>query len=356
MLFLLACLLFRWVDEGAVMNSQCTAPTELHDFLIRSDLASGSEAGNWTPLTGGVSSDIWKVELPGRTLCIKRALPKLKVAADWEAPISRNASEWEWLKFAAAHAPRAVPKPLAHDADAGLFAMEFLAADEHPVWKQQLLDGQVEPSIAGALGTILGRLHHASRDSAELAQRFATDGAFEALRLDPYLKATASRHPELAGPLLALAERTGSIHTALVHGDISPKNILVGPHGPVILDAECAWYGDPAFDVAFLLNHLLLKCLVNPSLIELYLEGFGQFIAGYFAVEGMPYRTEVEARAATLLPALLLARVDGKSPVEYLVDEAAKNLIRTFSSTLILHPTYELGEIATRWKAAIDRS
>lgn len=337
------------------MNRQCSAPTELEDFLFRSGLTSGSEDGNWTPLTGGVSSDIWKVELSGRTLCIKRALAKLKVAAVWEAPISRNASEWEWLKFAAIHVPLAVPRPLAHDSDAGLFAMEFLAPDEHPVWKHQLLDGQVEPSVASELGSILGRLHHASKASAELARVFATDENFEALRLAPYLKATAARHPELAIPLLALAERTGSIHTALVHGDISPKNILVGPNGPVILDAECAWYGDPAFDVAFLLNHLLLKCLVNPNLTELYLGSFMQFIQGYFDAEGSLYRTEVEARAAALLPALLLARVDGKSPVEYLSDDRAKALIRKFSSTLILNPPTELGDIATQWQAAIGR-
>lgn len=335
------------------MTDQFVAPSELREFLVRSNLLSATQASTWTPLTGGVSSDIWKVETPERVLCIKRALAKLKVAADWEAPVSRNAAEWEWLNYAAAQVPQAVPKPLAHDPDAGLFAMEFLAADQHPVWKQQLLDGQIEPSVARELGAVIGRLHHTSRHSADLAQRFATDETFEALRLDGYLKATAIRHPQLASRLLALAERTGSTHTALVHGDVSPKNILVGPNGPVLLDAECAWYGDPAFDVAFLLNHLLLKCLVNPHLTEGYLHSYRQFALAYFDATTPEDRAAIEARAATLLTALLLARVDGKSPVEYLRTEAPKALIRAFATRLILNPCFKLTDIAEQWQDVI---
>ncbi|EJM22917.1 phosphotransferase family protein [Pseudomonas sp. GM21] len=335
------------------MTGHFVVSTELREFLIRSSLLSPTQAITWTPLTGGVSSDIWKVETPGRVLCIKRALAKLRVAADWEVPVSRNAYEWEWLKFAATHVPQAVPAPLAHDPDVGLFAMEFLAAEQHPVWKQQLLDGHIEPSVARELGSLVGRLHHTSRRSAALAQRFATDENFDALRLDAYLRATAVRHPQLASRLLALAERTGSIHTALVHGDVSPKNILVGPNGPVILDAECAWYGDPAFDVAFLLNHLLLKCLVNPHLTEGYLDSYRQFSLAYFEATAPEDRADIEARASTLLPALLLARVDGKSPVEYLCTEAPKALIRAFSTRLILNPSFELNDIAKQWQGVI---
>jgi hypothetical protein len=121
-------------------------------------------------------------------------------------------------------------------------------------------------------------------------------------------------HTDLAPVLHALAERTAGTRLALVHGDVSPKNILVGPAGPVFLDAECAWYGDPAFDLAFCLNHLLLKGAWVPkrkppiSLASTRLRG---------AIS--PARTgratdALEARAASLLPGLLLARVDGKSP------------------------------------------
>lgn len=331
-------------------NNVHVAP-ELQNFLVSSGLSSPGVVGHWIPLTGGVSSDIWKVELPDCTLCIKRALPKLKVADDWEAPVSRNAFEWEWLKFAAKQVPAAVPTPIAHDVEAGLFAMEFLPVAEHPVWKQQLLDGLVEPSIALALGKVLAKLHLASSNSAVLAKAFATDESFFALRLEPYLLATAKRHPGLAPRLKELVEITAAQHDALVHGDISPKNILVGPNGPVILDAECAWYGDPAFDIAFFLNHMLLKCLVNPHLKTRYLDCYGRFFDGYFCNDGME---AIEQRAAALLPALLLARVDGKSPVEYLVSERLKQLIRDFSPPLILAPQQKLARIAELWGEALD--
>src|SRR5207302_2592956 len=98
-----------------------------------------------------------------------------------------------------------------------------------------------------------------------VAVAFPTDAIFHAIRLEPYLLATAEARPEHAEALRRLARRTASTHRVLVHGDVSPKNILVGPAGPVLLDAECAWYGDPAFDLAFCVNHLVLKSLVVPE-------------------------------------------------------------------------------------------
>ena len=118
---------------------------ELDTILTRTGLVSPHTGRQWTPLTGGVSSDIWRVDLSdGRSLCVKRALARLKVAAEWHAPVSRNAFEWAWLCFANSVAPGAVPEPLACDEQAGLFAMEFLPPHTHPLWKQQLLDGRVE--------------------------------------------------------------------------------------------------------------------------------------------------------------------------------------------------------------------
>ena len=117
---------------------------------------------------------------------------------------------------------------------------------------------------------------------------------------------------------------------ALVHGDVSPKNILVGPDGPVFLDAECAWYGDPAFDLAFCLNHLLLKCVWVPSAKEKLLQCFSVLSSSYLQRFSSG---NLEERTASLLPALLLARVDGKSPVEYL-DEAQRSFVRERARSL----------------------
>ena len=235
----------------------------LEEFLRAHSILEPNEIPTCTPLLGGVSSDIWRVITSRATLCVKRALPELKVASDWKAPVNRNANEWAWLCFAFKHQPRAVPTPLAHDPEAGFFAMSYLPPEDYPVWKQRLLHGQIDVSTAIQVATVVAALHNASAGDSDLAGQFDSLEIFSALRLDPYFAATATQHPTLAARLQAISDRTACTRRALVHGDISPKNILVGASGPVILDAECACYGDPAFDLAFCLTQLLLKSLVH---------------------------------------------------------------------------------------------
>jgi 5-methylthioribose kinase len=321
-------------------------PDAVLAFLRTAGLAAADEAPAATALTGGVSSDIWKVELRAGTVCVKRALQRLRVAQVWEAPVERNRYEWRWMQVAARIAPGSAPRILAHD-DSGVFAMEFLDAAAHPLWKNELRAGRADPGFARQVGERLARIHAATANDAELARQFATDAGFHAIRLEPYLIATARRHPDLAPRLHALAERTAATRTALVHGDVSPKNILAGPRGPVFLDAECAWYGDPAFDLAFCLNHLLLKCLWVPQASARFLECFDALGAAYLAVDG---EGSVEMRAASLLPGLLLARVDGKSPVEYLTEEAPKERVRRVARALLAAPPATLAAVRKAWQ------
>ena len=151
---------------------------------------------------------------------------------------------------------------------------------------------------------------------------------FEAIRIEPYLRATGRAHPELAARFDELAHTTLTTKRALVHGDVSPKNILRGPAGPVFLDAECAWFGDPAFDLAFCLNHLLLKGAREGADRTHYNSAFSTLADAYLARVDWESADGLEARAAALLPALFLARVDGKSPVEYLTRESERATVR----------------------------
>jgi len=323
---------------------------ELDAFLRRSGLMPAHSRGQWTALTGGVSSDIWRVDLEdGRTLCVKRALPKLKVAADWQAPVSRNAAEWKWISFAAGVLPGIVPEPLVHDEAAGLFAMSFLDPALYPVWKQELMAGRVDVAAARRVGLSLGLLHAASAHRPDLATLFEYAENFHALRLAPYLLATAERHPALRDALHRLAQRTAASGKAVIHGDVSPKNILLGPQGPVVLDAECACWGDPAFDLAFCLNHLLLKKLVHPEGAEALHDTFRALVSAYFEVVDFEPRSELEARAAQLLPALLLARVDGKSPVEYLQTEVQRQQVRDAAAPMLVRPPPVLAQVSDSW-------
>jgi len=327
---------------------------ELDRFLHLHRLATSKEERTWTPLRGGVSSDIWRVDLPGRSICVKRALAKLRVGSDWHAPVSRNRYEWEWLRLAAGIVPWSVPTPLAHDPELGLFAMAFLSADSYPLWKEQLLAGKIDATTAVQVGDLLATLHNATAGRQDVAAAFDTTENFHALRLEPYLLATAERHPDLAPVLRALAERTAQTRIALVHGDVSPKNILVGHDAPVLLDAECAWYGDPAFDIAFCLNHLLLKSVFLPQHLDELLQAFEALAQSYFDKVSFELRTQLEARTAGLLPALTLARIDGKSPVEYLVGRPVdQQLVRQLTGRLITQPADSLAMIADAWRAGM---
>lgn len=316
----------------------------MRTFLVEQGLAADGQPQTWTRLAGGVSSELWRVDLPDRTVCVKQALEKLRVEGDWYAPVSRNAVEWEWLRFAAAVVPGQVPEPLAHDEDRGLFAMSFLAAGDYPVWKARLLAGTVEPGEAAAVATLIGRLHAASARNQEHARRFATDGNFASLRIDPYLRTIASRHPDLATEIEGLIRRTTTTRLAVVHGDVSPKNILIGPAGPVLLDAECAWYGDPAFDLAFVINHLVLKTLVVSGRADALVASANALADSYARLVTWEPAGATAARAAALLPALLLARVDGLSPVEYL-DQRQRSAVRAVARTLLGAPPAPLNAV-----------
>jgi aminoglycoside phosphotransferase (APT) family kinase protein len=273
---------------------------------------------------------------------VKRALARLKVAADWQVPVARNRWEVEWMRVAAAIVPSAVPQILGEDTEAGAFAMAFLPPDRYPVWKALLSDGTATLATAAQVGDTLGRIHAATADRPDLAARFPTDDLFYAIRLEPYLVTAARAHADLAERLLALVTATAKTKRVLVHGDFSPKNILIGPQGPVILDAECAWYGDPAFDLAFVLNHLLLKGVWRPQWRAAYTEMSSALRNAYRAHVAWEPWPALDTRTAALLPALLLARVDGKSPVEYLTDDPAREAVRQFARKNLLQPVATL--------------
>jgi 5-methylthioribose kinase len=280
---------------------------------------------------------------------VKRALAKLRVAADWQAPVERNLYEARWMRRANAAVPGATPALLGQDPTSGALAMQYLTPADHPLWKDQLRDGHADPAFAAAVAQRLVRIHAATASDPTVAAEFPTDAIFHAIRLEPYLLATARAHPDLAPELKTLAETTQANKRALVHGDVSPKNILAGPAGPVFLDAECAWWGDPAFDLAFCLNHLLLKCLWTPPARDGFLACFAAMADTYSAGVTWEPPNTLESRVAHLLPGLFLARVDGKSPVEYITTDADKDRVRRVARALLRSPPTRLDAIRQAW-------
>jgi aminoglycoside phosphotransferase (APT) family kinase protein len=329
-----------------------TAPADILAALDRMRLLHGA-APSGEPLTGGVSSDIWRIDLPAGPICVKRALPRLRVAADWQAPIERNRYEARWMQVANQAVPGAAPALLGQDEESGTLAMAYLPPERYPLWKTRLRSGSVDPAFAAAVGGALVRIHAATAARPSLAGDFPTDRIFHDIRLEPYLTQTGRAHPDLAERMQALTGTTLANKLALVHGDTSPKNILCGPDGPVFLDAECAWWGDPAFDLAFCLNHLLLKCLWVPAGRAALFASFQAMTAAYLPGVTWEPPAALETRAAHLLPALFLARVDGKSPVEYITTDDDRDRVRKVARRLLADRPDCLTDVARAWHEEI---
>ena len=326
----------------------------LIDALLRAGLIADPAEASFEALTGGVSSDIWKVTTPERTFCIKRALARLKVAADWNAPVERNRYEVAWTRIAHGIVPGAVPEILHHDAAEMFCAMTYLSPDDHRLWKSDLRDGRAAAADATEIGRRLGRIHATTANNPQVAAQFPRSDIFHAIRLEPYLEATAAAHPDMREALFGLSRRTGATRLVMIHGDVSPKNILLGPDGPVFLDAECACIGDPAFDLAFCLNHLLLKCLWNPAARSGFFACFEAMTQAYLAEVNWEPAAAVEQRAASLLPGLFLARIDGKSPVEYIQSETDRDRVRRCARGLLAAPPSRLTEVLAAWGKELD--
>jgi aminoglycoside phosphotransferase (APT) family kinase protein len=303
-----------------------------------------------TPLSGGVSCEIYLVEDGAERFVVKRALAKLKVKADWFADISRNRYEWEYIRYVAKFLPEAVPALKYCSATDNYFAMEHLNGS-FTNWKQLLLAGKANPEDARRAGNILALIHQHSAGDPEAKRLFDTTPNFFQLRIESYLLATGAKHPDLRAHFEAEAKLLAGARECLVHGDFSPKNILISPGRMVLLDCEVAWYGEPAFDLAFLLNHFFLKALLHAPRDMGMRPMIENFWSEYQTVRPSP---EMEPRVGRLLLMLMLARVDGKSPVEYL-DPARQEFIREFVREQLPGENFSLNGITDLWFDRLGR-
>jgi aminoglycoside phosphotransferase (APT) family kinase protein len=317
------------------MTAAAPETDALTAHLVARGLTASSAGVHVLPLAGGVSNDVVAVRGPGLDAVVKRALGRLRVAEEWLADPARIDTEGRALELAGRLAPGSVPE--VYDLADGYLVIER-APDAWATWKEQLLEGDVDVAVAERLGRVLGTWQRITAADAEVHRDFDDVLAFGQLRVDPFHRTVADRHPDLAPVIQRTIDVMETSRVCLVHGDYTPKNVLVGPSSTElwVIDWEVAHVGDPTFDPAWTVGHLMLKTVHRPASAEGYAAAGRSFLTAL---------TDELDGAVALDPeqlvrqtgCLLLARVDGKSPADYLTDDERRRT-RDLARRLLTNP------------------
>jgi 5-methylthioribose kinase len=314
-----------------------------HYLRTQGVLAADEEPVRVERLSGGVSGIVLKATTPRRRFVAKQALPRLDVAEEWLSDPARIVIEHRAMGTVRPGMPDGSVPAVFH-ADRENFVILMECAPEGAVnWKESLLAGGVEPWVAAAAGSMLADIHDIARIRPEVRTKFEDTTFFHQLRVDPFHVKLMSVHPDLTPRLKAVVDGMAARRTTMVHGDYSPKNILVFERRLILLDYEVAHWGDPAFDVSFCLGHLLLKAVRDGDRRAALLDCAAEFLRGYreriAALAGARAGeiSAAEADVAVQTAVLMLCRVDAKSRVHYL-SEPQRRFVRGFARAAILEP------------------
>jgi 5-methylthioribose kinase len=308
------------LDEGSVVT-----------YLSQRGLLTGEATVD--TLTGGVSCVVLAVSNADVDLVVKQALPELKTKAKWVADQRRAIVEADAMQVYHSITPDSVPKLI--DCDAAEFTLTMSRLPRSCTnWKIDMLEGRIYPEMGAKLGKVLAAWHNAAAVSDEIKANFMEDSLFEQLRVTPFYRAVMDKNPDLQPVISNLINEITTVKITLVHGDFSPKNIMATTdHRPIVLDFEVAHIGNPVFDLAFLLAHLLCKIIraTQPDEKDLLVETAKQFIASYQQTT----RLSVAASLPRHIALIALARVEGVSPVNYLDAPAQQRLVALTKSALL---------------------
>jgi 5-methylthioribose kinase len=289
--------------------------------------ARGFEPSHTRELGGGVSNIVLQAETKQGCLVFKQSLPKLRVAEEWLFDQRRIVNERRCMELLGELLPGSAPEVRFADDQNFVFAMTC-APPGGRNWKEALLAGEADIVAAERVGALLGEMHRRAAGHADVRERFADWEVFRQGRVDPYHRRVIEAHPDLAPWIEAEIARMRSHRVTLVHGDYSPKNLFVYPDRVLMLDFEVAHWGDPAFDVAFCLTHLLLTAIHLADRRHEYVRAAQAYWRGYGD-------RSVAANTLRELACLLLARIDGKSKEDYIQLDCERNEARTLARWII---------------------
>jgi 5-methylthioribose kinase len=321
----------------------------VQDYLANRGLWPRGATAFVRELGGGVSNTVLLVEGEAagggeKRWVVKQSLEKLRVQDDWRSERGRIFREAEAIQALRPVLGQAsVPQVVYIDRENYLFVMTA-GPPGSVMWKEDLLEGRVDMEVARQAGTLLALMVTSSPRDPSLETMFTDRTVFDQLRIDPYYRTTAARHPDVRPAMGELIEDSWRIRSAIVHGDYSPKNMLVQDNNIFLIDFEVVHWGDPAFDAGFLLNHLFLKAFHQPRLCQLYFAAAREFWKELLRGTEEAALDDFENMTLRHLGALMLARIDGKSPVEYIRDEMTKGRVRRFAKHLLVERPWRLEE------------
>jgi tRNA A-37 threonylcarbamoyl transferase component Bud32 len=307
---------------------------DFEEYLLNKKLINHGDGYEILYLTGGVSGTTALVTSGEEEMIVKQALAKLKVAEEWLCDPARM--EIEMKSNAVYHrlVPENVPAVISYDEENYIFVRE--AAPEYcRMWKTDLMAGKLDFHIAKRVIDTLAIVHNACAIDEEVVKDFADNQIFYELRISPYIEFICEKHPSLVEYATPIIKELMESKITLVHGDYSPKNVVVFDETVYVTDYEVAHYGHPSFDLGFLCNHLILKSIHMKEFGDGFLGMLRYVLSSYFEKCNYMDKESLEESFLKLLPLLMIARVDGKSPVEYIVDPKMKEFVRTLAFGLI---------------------
>ena len=296
-------------------------------------------------LTGGVSSEVYHVKTNKNNYCIKRSLKRLLVKKKWIANTNRIKFEYLWLKHCQNILKRNIPNTYEFNNKKKYIVMEYLKTSQYKTLKQLYFNKIININTIRSISKHLYKIHSKSSNYKTKKTFEGNYKNFYDLRLDPYFNEVGRVYPKYKGYIKKINENYIKHSNTLVHGDFSPKNILVGKNKIIYLDAECCNFGDPVFDLVFFTNHLLIKSIFfkdkSQEFIKLYISFYKEYLSN---LSTKNFNSYID-RIIKMTPIMLLSRVDGKSPVEYINKVKIKNIIRKKSFLLLDSKISSLNDI-----------
>jgi tRNA A-37 threonylcarbamoyl transferase component Bud32 len=314
------------------------------DYLLANGLIDSGEEVSIEPIGGfwggmGVSSTLIRVMRARDSFVLKQPLAELAVKEYWPCETDRIRKERDCIEaLAGIIGDDLVPKVMFFDEANDVLVLELIPPDWQ-LWKTQLLAGVLDERVPRAAGEVIASIHNKTYKSEAIEQKFCDLSVFTQLRIDPYYKTTAARNPDVAALIELELQRVLDSRVCLVLGDFSPKNIFTKDGRVILLDHEIAHYGEPTVDFAFCLNHLLLKfmhfSLERGKMEETYLDVARIYCDAYFENVRFSDKETIDRVSVPSLGCFMLARIDGKSPVEYITSDETRRVVRTISKKIL---------------------